>query len=101
MSFCVNDCEKKVIKYFKELKYPNIYKQDLTDNILFIELVDFDVCSLLLKGKLIKRDQYNEIMEAYRKYLSHINIAFFDEYALMHYKELVRIMEIFKKYYAE
>lgn len=101
VKFNISKNEKETIMHFKKSKYPAIYKIDLTDNILFIELIDFDVCSLLLKGKSISHIQYEKIIEAYEKYLSQVNIECFDEYALVHYKDVIKIMDMFKKYYGD
>ena len=99
MNFHITNSEKEVIEHFKELKYPAIYKLDVTDNILFVELIDFDVCLWLLNGKSINYTQYKEVLKEYKNYLSQVNLASFDEYALMHYNIVIQIMEIFKKYY--
>ena len=50
MRFHVTNAERETIEHFKKLKYPAIYKLDDTDNILFIELVDFYVCSFTMKA---------------------------------------------------
>ena len=42
MKFVLSKYEREVIQKFKLSKYPSIYKTDMTDNILFLELVDFD-----------------------------------------------------------
>ena len=99
MQFKLSKEEKELINWFQKAKYPAVYKADQTDNILFIETVDFDVCSLLLAGKAITATRYKEIIEEYKKYLSQLDVKSFDEYALTHYCHTVKIMEMFKKYY--
>lgn len=99
MKFQITDTEKATIAYFKKLKYPAIYKIDDTDNILFVELVDFDVCSWLLKGQSIDKTQYQQILQKYKNFLEQVKLDSFDEYALMHYNLVIQIMEIFKIYY--
>ena len=99
MKFHVTNAEKILIEYFKKLKCPAIYKLDNTDNILFVESVDFDICNWLLKGKLISSTQYKKILEEYKLYLKQVKLDSFDEYALMHYNYIIQIMQIFKKYY--
>lgn len=98
MRFKISDNERELIRRFKNEKYPSIYKTDKTDNILFVELVDFDVCSALLKGRSIDDKQYKYVMEEYQRFLEQIDIDAFDESALAHYKDILQIMEIFKKY---
>lgn len=100
MKFHITEIEKEAIERFKKLKYPAIYKQDNTDNILFIELVDFDVCSWLLNGKAINSIQYKEVLKEYKKYQEQVSLESFDEYACMHYNIVNQIMELFKKYYS-
>lgn len=99
MRFKISDYEKEMLLKFKNSSYPSIYKTDNTDNILFIEMVDFDVCTNLLEGKQMNKEMINDIMKSYEKFLSQIKVDTFDEYALSHYKNVLEIMEIFKKYY--
>lgn len=98
MKFNLSNEEKNLIYHFRKLKYPAVYKTDQTDNILFIELVDFNVCSLLLNGEAINPIQYNEILSEYKKYLKQIDITSLDSYAIKHYDMVNQIMKIFIKY---
>ena len=98
VKFKITDYEKEILLKFKNQSYPSIYKTDATDNILFIETVDFDVCSYLLKEKQMEEQKINEIMNSYQKFLSQVKVDAFDEYALEHYNSVVEIMNIFKKY---
>lgn len=43
--------ERIVIKDFRQTRIPSAYKVDDTDNILYIEHVDFDLCDILWKIK--------------------------------------------------
>lgn len=99
MKFKLSESEKEILHKFNKLSYPSIYKTDDTDNILFVETVDFDVCPILLKGKDISKESFNEIMMSYDKFLNKVNLENFDDYALEHYHLILEIMEIFKKYY--
>ena len=94
----ISEIEKDIVKRFTISKYPAIYKLDKTDNILFVESVDFDVCTSLLNGKKMSKNQFAEIMNDYQRYLQQIDFESFDDYALAHYKDLCKIMDIFKKY---
>lgn len=98
MKFHLSHKEKELINHFRKLKYPAIYKTDRTDNILFIELVDFNVCSLLLNGEAINPIQYNEILSEYEKYLKQTDITSLDSYAIKHYDMVNQIMKMFVKY---
>lgn len=99
MKITINQCERAIVECFKKLKYPAIYKLDDTDNILFVERVDFDICSRLLSGKMISDIQYREIIGEYKIFLSQVQLNQFDEYALIHYDILTYIMKLFEKYY--
>lgn len=99
MKFKITDKEKELLLKFKNLSYPSIYKTDNTDNILFIEMVDFDVCVYLIKGEEINKQIIEEIMNSYNKFLLQINLDSFDDYTLSHYKMVLEIMKIFEKYY--
>ena len=56
MRFKISDYEKERLLKFKDASYPSIYKTDNTDNLLFIEIVDFDVCTYLLEGKQMNEE---------------------------------------------
>ena len=99
MKFKITDKEKELLLKFKNSSYPSIYKTDNTDNILFIEMVDFDVCTYLLKGTQINEQIIEEIVKSYKKFLLQIKLDSFDDYALAHYKNVLEIMKIFEKYY--
>ncbi len=81
------------------MKYPPIYKMDSTDRILFVELVEFDVCPYLLGKNQIDRKRYNYILNEYERYLSQTDILMFDDYAQEHFRLIVELIELFKKYY--
>ena len=91
--------EMEFVNGFIKMKYPPIYKTDKTDRILFVELVEFDVCSYLLGHRQIDVEQYCYILGEYEKYLSQTDISIFDEYAKEHFKIVVKLMDLFKKYY--
>ena len=99
MKYKLTADEKNLILQFKKDSYPSIYKLDHTDNILFVELVDFDVCNYLLAKKRIDQATLAEIMCEYQRFLSQIDIEAFDEYALSHFRKIVMIMDMFQKYY--
>ena len=45
--------DKQILREFKQTKIPSIFKLDKTDNILYVEHVDFDLCDLLLRHKKV------------------------------------------------
>ena len=68
-------------------------------HILQYELVEFDVCSYLLEQRQIDSEQYSYILDEYEKYLSQTDISIFDEYAKEHFKIMVKLIDLFKKYF--
>lgn len=91
--------EEKIVTGFIRMKYPSIYKTDKTDRILFIELMEFDVCPYLLGQKQITSEQYSYILDEYERYLSQTDISILDEYAKEHFRIILKLMDLFKKHY--
>ena len=91
--------ERQLVTQFKKKSYPSVYKMDETDNILFVEMVDFDVCTMLLQGKMVDKNTYTEITEYYRRFLKSVDQTKFDSYAQEHFRDIVAIMSIFEKHY--
>ena len=95
----LSDEEKEIVGKFMGMKYPPIYKTDKTDRILFVELVDFDVCPYLLGKGEISKERYNFILNEYERYFSQTDISTFDEYGKAHFELIVKLIDLFKKYY--
>lgn len=95
----VTDEEKAIVNRFLDMKDPPIYKTDRTDRILFVELVDFDVCPYLLGKIRMDNEHYHYILNEYERYLMQTDNSLFDEYANEHFKLIVKLMGLFKKYY--
>ena len=91
--------EREFVNGFIRMKYPPIYKTDKTDRILFIELVEFDICPYLLGKSRIDSEQYNYILNEYERYLSQTDISIFDEYAKEHFNIIAKLINLFKKIY--
>jgi len=99
MRYRISIDEKKIVEQFKNLRIPSIFKDDFTDRILFVEDVDFDVCTPLLKGKDIPDDFYNEMLERCDNFVAKSDdINEFDEYTLNYYNTCLQVVEIMKKY---
>ena len=95
----LTDEERELVTTFIKMKCPPIYKTDKTDRILFVELVEFDVCPYLLGQRQIDSEQYSYILNEYERYLSQTDISIFDEYAKEHFKIMVKLIDLFRKYY--
>lgn len=98
MKFKITDEEKRIIELFEQSKIPTAYTADNAD-INFVERVHSDICSFLLNATAITCETYCEIDNNYKEFTSKITFENFDENALFHYKLLLEVMEIFKKYY--
>ena len=96
----VTDTERAVIDKFLTMKCPPIYKTDNTDRILFVETVEFDICQYLLGKRKIGNEQYSYIMNEYERFLTQTNSSAFDKYTNEHFKLIVKLVDIFKKYYS-
>lgn len=95
-------CEERAcVNNFIRMKYPCIYKTDKTDRILFVELVEFDVCQYLLGQKKLDSEQYHYILDEYDRYLRQTDISIFDEYAKEHFNIIIKLINLFKKCYNE
>lgn len=91
--------ERVIINKFLIMKCPPVYKTDNTDRILFIELMEFDVCQYLLGKKQINNKQFSYINNEYKRYLTQTDSSTFDEYTKEHFMIIVKLMDIFKKHW--
>jgi hypothetical protein len=100
MKYSIEKTEKELLKHFQKLRIPSIFKTDNTDRILFIEDVDFSICNLLLKGKVISDSIiYKETIKNCKKFYDDTDIKEFDDYALEYFNLCLQVVEIMKKYY--
>lgn len=91
------DNEKELIKRFRETRIPLILKIDNTDNILYAEHVDFDLCKMLLKGKKVNVDCLQNEIELFANFLAQISILEFNEEEQNYFKLLIEIVSMFIK----
>lgn len=89
--------EKIVIKEFQQTRIPLVYKFDDTDNILYIEHVDFDLCDILLKNKKISNEYVQNELKEFAKFLTQLNIENFNKDDKNHLKLLLEVIYIFIK----
>lgn len=98
--FVITNEERIKLLQFKKMRIPNIYKLDFTDNILFVERVDFDVCKYLLHSKKIKKEEYIDINNEYQIYLNQSkDYEKEDAYTKQYHHMVIEIMAIFNNYY--
>ncbi len=87
--------EKTILKTFKDFRIPLIFKDDYIEHMLFIELLDFDICTYLLENKEITKKIFNEALNGYRYFMEDIDINKLDNDALKYYqmcKDVIRIL---------
>lgn len=91
----LNKSEKDIVLTFKKKNYPNFFKLDNTDNILYIEHVDFDLCDALLKNiKVNIWDVQNEL-KLYANFLLKLDISACDEETKEYIGFLMQVVTIF------
>ena len=65
--------EKIIIKEFRQTRIPSAHKYDDTDNILYIEHVDFDLCDILLKNKKVSNEYVQNELKEFANFLTQLN----------------------------
>ena len=103
----ISDNERDIICKFQKLCIPEIFKDsdEYMNYFLFIEEVDFTVCNLLLRGKTIDQQVYDNILYGEKYYhcgfehfIETINPSKLDFDSRSYYNMIVKIISIFKKY---
>lgn len=89
--------EKRVIKEFQQTSIPSVYKFDDTDNILYIEHIDFDLCNMLLKNEKVSIEYVQNEIKEYAKFLKQLDISGYDNDAKMYLMLLTEVINIFLK----
>ena len=89
--------EKRVIKEFQQTSIPSVYKFDDTDNILYIEHIDFDLCNMLLKNEKVSIEYVQNEIKEYAKFLKQLDISGYDNDAKMYLMLLKEVINIFLK----
>ena len=90
----LTDNEKTIIKQFKNTRIPSVYKLDDTDNILYIEHVDF-LCDMLLKNKKMSIECLQNEFKEYSTFLEQLDISIYDDDAKNHLILLTEVINIF------
>lgn len=93
----LTDNETKIVKKFQEAKIPSVYKLDNTDNILYVEHVDFDLCCMLLKNKKVNIEYVQNEINAFSIFLSQLDVLTFDRYDRDYLNLLIDVVNIFIK----
>lgn len=87
--------EKIIIKEFKDSRIPSIYKFDDTDNILYIEHVDFDLCNMLLIDEKVSNLYVQNELKEFARFLKQLDIKNYDSDAKKYLKLLLEVVNIF------
>lgn len=93
--------ERQTLKKFKNMSIPHIFKDDYIEFMLFFELIDFDICTLLLNNRILSEKLYKEAMCGYEMLKDHLDINVLDDSALEYYNLCLSIREIMIKHYSE
>lgn len=79
-------------------RIPAVYKEDLTDNILYIEHVEYDLCEMLLKNKKESKEFVQEEFKEYARFLTQLDISNYDDDTKTHLLLLMEVVNMFFKY---
>ena len=90
--------EKAIIETFQQRRIPTVYKMDTTDNILFVEHVDFDLCNMLLRNKRVNEEYLQKEIKEYAIFLSQISISNYSDYDKSYLNLLMDVVNIFLKH---
>ncbi len=91
----LTECERKIIMKLKQSKIPHLFKYDYTDNILFVEHVEFDLCDLLIKNKIVNNDFVQKEIKAFSTFLYQLNVLNLDEESKTYLDTLMKVVHIF------
>ena len=94
MQYNLSNDEKTLIKEFKKMHIPSIFKLQYIDHMLFVEDVVFFVCDALLRNKNVCEDALNELKINYEKFISEVDINILDEYAKSFCNSCAKIVNI-------
>ena len=90
--------EKSIVKKIQNTRIPAVYKEDLTDNILYIEHVEFDLCKILLKNKKESKEFVQEEFKEYARFLTQLDISNYDDDTKTHLLLIMEVVNMFFKY---
>ena len=89
--------EKLLLSKFQKTRIPSTYKFDDTDNILYIEHVDFDLCCMLLKNEKVNNEYVQNEIKAFSIFLSQLDVLTFDRFDRDYLNLLIEVVNIFIK----
>ena len=91
----ITSAEKILVERFQQLTIPPIYKMDDTDNLLYVEHVNYDLCGMLLRSKKVSKEYVQNEIEEYSAFLSQSSILNFDDDEKEYFKLLIEVVNIF------
>ncbi len=89
--------EKIILKEFQQTRIPLVYKYDDTDNILYIEHVDFDLCDMLLKNKKVSKEYVQNEIKEFARFLTQLDVSNHDNNQKKYLYLLIEVVNIFIK----
>lgn len=87
--------DKNVVISFKQTSFPYIFKNDLSDIILYLEHVDFDLCDKLLKNKTISVNEIQNELELFADFLLKLDVSKYDSETKKYIGLLMNVILIF------
>ena len=99
--FRLTEDEKAFIVRFKQKSHPNDFAESVTEEALFLETIDCDVCPSLLREDEINPRTHATVTEGYCRLLENVDQTKFDAYTKQYFKDLETVMRIFEKYYGK
>ena len=101
MKYKITDEESFIVESFKSSRIPAIFKEDYIECMLFLELIDFDICTSLIKGEKISEEIVEMAIDGSKDYIALIDITRLDDISYNYYKQCILIIDIMKKYHQE
>lgn len=94
----IDNVEKEILLNFKKSKIPEVFKFDYIEHMLFIELVDFEICTCILNGEKFSKDYYNSAMKDFILFKDIVETTKLNDEEMYYYEQCLRVMGIFEKY---
>lgn len=101
MKYNLSSEEKIILKNFKSMRIPSIFKEEYIEHMLFIELVDFDICTYLLEEKKLPDSLYKTAMSDFDFFKNAVDVKKLEKEEYLYYKQCCEVMEIFKQHCSE
>ncbi len=89
--------EKRILETFKKTRIPAIFKEDYIEHMLFIEFLDFEICTFMLKGKRISKSMFDEAINGLNFFVGDVDKNKLDSDALTYFNLCLEVVRILKE----